>query len=106
MDKREAIIDGLKEFKKNLSKKLQINKMIFFGSRVSGDPNRWSDIDLIIISPEFRRKKFRNRALGFYKCWNLDYPVDFLCYTPEEFKKKSKQVTILREAVKNGIEIK
>lgn len=40
-----------------------------------------------------------------YDYWDLRYPVDFLCYTPEEFKKLSKQITTVREAVKEGVVI-
>ena len=40
-----------------------------------------------------------------YDYWNLDYPVDFLCYTPEEFEKKKKEISIVKEAVKEGIDI-
>jgi hypothetical protein len=35
-----------------------------------------------------------------------DYPVDFLCYTPEEFRKLSKQISLVKQAIKEGIEIK
>ena len=104
MDKKEHIND-LKEFKKNLSKLLFINKMILFGSRTYGTQKKWSDFDLIIVSKDFRNKISFRRSLGFYKYWNLDYPVDFLCYTPEEFNKLKKQITIVREAVEHGIEI-
>jgi len=31
--------------------------------------------------------------------------VDFLCYTPEEFKKFKRQVTLVSEAVRKGKEI-
>ena len=41
-----------------------------------------------------------------YDYWNLNYPVDFLCYTPKEFNKLKNQITIVREAVRDGIEIK
>ena len=79
--------------------------MIFFGSRVSGRPGQDSDIDLVIVSDYFEGKRSK-RALGFRSMWNLDYAVDFLCYTPEEFEKLSKQVSIVREAIETGIEIK
>jgi len=104
MDKKEHI-NSLKEFKKNLSKLVFINKMILFGSRAYDTPKKWSDFDLIIVSKDFRNKISFRRSLGFYKYWNLDYPVDFLCYTPEEFNKLRKQITIVKEAVENGIEI-
>ena len=102
---RRKHLDFLKEFKKNLSKQIPIERMFLFGSRAKGKPRRWSDFDLIIVSKKFRNVDSLKRAMGFYKYWHLDYPVDFLCYTPEEFKKLSKQITIVREAVKNGIEI-
>jgi len=33
------------------------------------------------------------------------YPVDFLCYTPEEFEKLRKRISIVSVALKTGIEI-
>lgn len=104
MDKQKHI-DFLKKFKEELSNKVPIEKMILFGSRAYGKPHRWSDFDLIIVSKKFRNLDTLKRSLGFYDYWNYDYPVDFLCYTPKEFNKLKKQMTIVREAAKNGIEI-
>ena len=105
MDNKKDIIKKLREFKKNIIN-IKVNKIIFFGSRVYGKFNKDSDIDLVIVSKNFEGKKFRYRSVGLYNYWNLDYPVDFLCYTPEEFNKLKKQITIVREAVMEGIEIK
>ena len=105
MDRRKTLINKLKAFKLRLNKELPIKKFIFFGSRAAGQFRKDSDIDIILVSNKFRNKKFRFRPLGFHNYWNLDYPVDFLCYTPEEFNKLRKQITIVREAVKEGIEI-
>ena len=105
MDKKETLIDGLKGFKKNLSRDMEIERIIFFGSRAHGHPSKDSDIDLLIVSEKFSDQKFYKRPVKLYDYWNLDYPVDFLCYTPEEFNRLSKQVTIVREALKTGIVI-
>jgi hypothetical protein len=40
-----------------------------------------------------------------YDFCDLNYPVDFLCYTPEEFNKLKKEVSIVSEALKEGVEI-
>jgi len=104
MDKK--IIAKLKEFKKKVSKDYPVNKIVFFGSRVSGRPHRWSDIDLLIVSNKFRKMDFIQRGAKMYDYWNLNYPVDFLCYTPKEFNKKKSEISIVREAVKEGIEIR
>ena len=79
--------------------------MIFFGSRAAGKPRRDSDIDLIMVSKKFKRLNFFQRGARMYDYWDLEYPVDFLCYSPDEFKRLRNQATIIREAVKNGIEI-
>lgn len=100
----KTIIKGIKEFKNKLSKEKKIDEIIFFGSRVKGKHKKYSDIDLIIVSPEFRGIK-TGRAIGLHKYWKLNYPVDFLCYTPEEFKKLKKQISIVSTALKEGITI-
>ena len=102
---RKKHIEYLKDFKRNLTKQIPIDRMLLFGSRAYGKPHRWSDFDLIIVSKKFRNVDSLHRALGFYDFWNIKYPVDFLCYTPEEFNKLKKQITIVKEAVENGIEI-
>lgn len=105
MGKKEFIIKSLRGFKSEANKEVPIKKIIFFGSRVTGKPHRWSDIDLVIVSDKFKKLRFRERATKMYDYWTLNYPVDFLCYTPEEFNKLKKQITIVREAVEKGIEI-
>ena len=102
MDKKKPeLIKQLEKFKKQN----KIEKMYFFGSMAHGKSHKYSDIDLIVVSKKFAGKGLLNRAPNLYMKWSLDYPVDFLCYTPEEFNKLKKQVTIVREAVKDGIEI-
>ena len=102
MDTRKSkLIRELKEFKKEN----KIEKMYLFGSRAKGKPHKWSDVDLIVVSKRFRKRGMLERAPPLYMKWDLDYPVDFLCYTPEEFNKLKRQFTVVREAAKNGIEI-
>jgi predicted nucleotidyltransferase len=105
MDRKKTIIGKLKEFKENVEKDMRIEKMILFGSYAKGKIHRWSDIDLIIVSPKFKKLNFFKRGAKMYDYWTLDYPVDFICFTPEEFNKRKKQITIVREALKNGIAI-
>jgi len=105
MDKKQDIIKKLIRFKKELNKRIRIDGMIFFGSRATGRAKKWGDIDLVVVSRNFENIKTYKRAKGFRDYWNLNYPVDFLCYTPAEFKRLSKRATIVREAVEEGIEI-
>jgi uncharacterized protein len=102
---RKKHLKYLSEFKRSLSSQIPIKKMYLFGSRAKGKPGRWSDFDLLIVSKAFRKREPFRRAEGLYEKWGIDYPVDFLCYTPEEFAVLKRQVTIVKEAVDRGIEI-
>jgi predicted nucleotidyltransferase len=105
MDRKTIIKSKLKSFKKAANEEFPIKKMYLFGSMVSGKPHKYSDIDLLIVSTKFRKLNFFKRGAKMYNYWNLNYPVDFLCYTPEEFQRLKKQVTIVSDAVKEGVEI-
>jgi predicted nucleotidyltransferase len=102
MGKNKArLIQQLREFKQ----RNKISKLYLFGSLASGRAHKFSDVDLIVVANRFRGKGPLERAPRLYMDWNLDYPVDFLCYTPGEFNRLKKQITIVREAVEKGIEI-
>lgn len=103
MDKKELIIK-LKEFKNKITEKNKVQKLILFGSQTNGKANKESDIDLIVVG-DFKQKQNRKRSPPLYLAWSLDIPVDFLCYTLEEFKQKKKQIGIVKQALAEGIEI-
>nr|AAU82290.1 nucleotidyltransferase [uncultured archaeon GZfos13E1] len=77
--------------------------MILFGSQVSGEADENSDVDLIVVGDEFKDKSPLKRPVALYLEWTMDYPVDFLCYTPEEFEEKRKEISIVRQAIKEGV---
>ncbi len=104
MGRKQDLI-ALRRFKEALSKKILVDRMILFGSRARGTAKKDSDFDLLIVSPSFRKKPSIERPVGLYLCWDINSPFDFLCYTPEEFKKLSRQWTIVRDAVREGVEI-
>ena len=105
MGGRKSIREKLRSFKYKVEREIPIDNMILFGSRVKGKKGKDIDIDLIIVSKKFKKLDFFQRGAKMYDYWDLRYPVDFLCYTPEEFNKLKKQITIVKEAVENGIEI-
>ncbi|MBI4181390.1 MAG: nucleotidyltransferase domain-containing protein [Candidatus Aenigmarchaeota archaeon] len=105
MSEKDRLILQLRRFRAAASREVPIEHMFLFGSRAWGIPHRYSDIDLVLVSRAFRRLGFRWRATKMYDFWTLHLPVDFLCYTPEEFNRLRRQRTIVREAVEHGIEI-
>lgn len=97
-------LELIKKFRKKLER-LGIDRIIFFGSRANGTFNSESDFDIIAISKNFKGVKWHKRPLKIYLAWKENKPLEVLCYTPEEFEKKKKQIGIVKTAVEEGIEI-
>ena len=98
-------IKRVREFARKISKHLDVKKVILFGSRARGDSLKHSDFDVIVISKDFEKIPFSRRAIILYDDWKHDISLEVLCYTPEEFKEKKGQISIIKEVIKEGIEI-
>ncbi|MHA1470725.1 MAG: nucleotidyltransferase domain-containing protein [Candidatus Asgardarchaeia archaeon] len=103
MGKKTANIEEIKEFLRRISKKYKIRRAIIFGSAARGEFGEDSDVDLIIVSDFFKDKSPLERPVPLYLEWDLDYPVDFICYTIEEFEKIKKRPSIVKIALEEGI---
>lgn len=103
MVKKRDIIKELRAFRKSLE--IDIDRMLLFGSHARGDSGKYSDVDLIIVSRMFEGQKQYKRAVPFYRKWGMDLAVDFLCFTPEEFEEAKENVSVVREAVREGVAI-
>jgi len=95
----------VRKFASRLKKKYRVQKLIMFGSRARGDHLKSSDYDFVIVSQDFEGLRFGERMALVSELWEAPYGLEALCYTPEEFERKSNQITIVREAVREGIEI-
>ena len=102
----KKLVKELEKFRIKVQDETPLDKVILFGSRATGKAKKDSDVDLLVVSPKFRRKKSFNRGIKLHLQWNLKYPVDFICLTPEEFKERKKEVGFIKEIVKEGIEIR
>ena len=100
-----ALIAELKRFRRRIAKPYQVRHMILFGSQARGDVRKDSDVDLIVVSPRFQRKNMIDRASMLHLEWDLGRPVDFLCYTPQEFRELSRRPSIVKVAIEEGVPI-
>lgn len=94
------------QYLNNLQKIFQIEKAIVFGSAAQGKMSRNSDIDFLVISPDFKGKSFLKRFMILSRNRQGEarkIAMDILAYTPEEFKKLRKNSAILNQAAKEGI---
>ena len=86
-DKIEKIIQV---YLQDLSAKIKIDTAILFGSALSGKFSEGSDIDLLILSSEFRKMSDSDRFDLLYTSRlskvTQSTPMDIFGLTPEEYK--------------------
>lgn len=105
MDRTASQITNLvKQYVKQL-KKLHINpeKILLYGSYAKGKPCSHSDIDLLVISKDFRKSNPINRLEQLsIATIPLNAPIEAIGYTPEEIEKNKEQ-SIFWEQIKNSL---
>ncbi len=81
----KAIIEGYTEELKKLG--IRAQRVILYGSYAGGHPREDSDIDLIVISEDFKNINLRERleTLGL-AAGRVFEPIEALGYTEEEVK--------------------
>jgi len=93
------------DFARRLHEEVGAQKVILFGSRARGDWLQESDYDFVVVAERFEGVHFVKRPVELYQYWEGQPGVELLCYTPEEFERKRRQISIVREAVREGIEL-
>jgi uncharacterized protein len=90
------------EIVNTIAVKFNPDKIILFGSYASGNPNRDSDLDLLIISssdlPRHKRAyEIRKSLIGSI------LPLDIIVYTPEEFEnERAIKYSFIYDAIRNS----
>ncbi len=103
MDRETTTI--AKRFAAHIKKVYEPEKIILFGSRAREDNFKRSDFDFIIVSKKFKGIPFMQRLPKMYDYWNEDVDIEPICYTPDEFRRKSREQGIVRKAIEEGIEL-
>ena len=83
----------LKEAKRAVKKYLEllrkenfpVENAYIFGSYARGDFKEFSDIDVCIISPKFRRNFIKNEQYLWRKTIEIDSRIEPIGYAPEDF---------------------
>lgn len=87
---------------------ITVTELIVFGSRARDDYRERSDVDILIVSPDFTDTPYYQRPRPFARDWpygELPTP-EFICLTPKEFdERKDKQPNLIRTAVEEGVSL-
>jgi hypothetical protein len=107
MSKKDAIKSKIRETLERLLKEkgINIDKIVLFGSLITGEFRKDSDIDIIIVSTNFRDKSIFERVklttgIGRGLVSRLKMPFDLIYYSDEEWEKEN--FLIINEAKEKG----
>ena len=81
-----------------LTEEFKPEKVIIFGSRVRGDADEDSDIDVIVVSSFFANVPFLKRMASVLKKVPFPKHVDYLCYTRGEYERIKDESSIITNA--------
>jgi predicted nucleotidyltransferase len=93
------------DFARRLREEVGAETVILFGSRARGDWLKESDYDFIVVSQRFQEVPWPHRPVELYRLWAGSPGVELLCYTPEEFQRKRRQISVVAEALREGIQL-
>ncbi len=100
------IIETIEKFVKELKKqKINVDKVILYGSRVSGKVHEYSDIDVAIVSPDFGRDRYEEGARLFEIACKIDPLIEPVPISPESYENDT-WVPLIYEIRTKGIELK
>jgi len=90
--RRDKTSIKIEKFLNLLKDNIEVEKVILFGSLVRGKQKRWSDIDLAVVSDNFRKMDFHKRLvfLGMLAWQAKATEIEALGYTKDEYKKATK----------------
>lgn len=90
----------VKEYKRELKRhNISISKIILYGSFAHGNPKPYSDIDLIVVSPDLVRfSLLKRQEILSQLAMNIEAPLEVIGYTPKELENSDH--TIFGQVIK------
>lgn len=98
------ILNNIKKLIKALAKHhIHIEKAYLFGSYANGTSKEWSDIDLALISENFKGNRFLDKQMINPIAMKIDNRFEIHPYKTDEFNENIRWFT--KEITEHGIEI-
>jgi len=87
---------------------VSVSRALLYGSVARGDHGTDSDVDILVVSPEFDDVAGARRGRPFRDAWNYDSfgAVDFLTYTPDEYEEfRERPNSLIKTAEGEGVQL-
>lgn len=99
---RKAITIAKRYIQELRRHKIRVTRAYLYGSYAGGKADRDSDIDIVVVSPQFTGVRFKDSYAISRYCRNIDLRISPLAYRPEHFTEDD---IIPHEAMTHGIRI-
>ncbi len=100
--KRNKMIKELKKWVSELDREFDVTHAYLFGSYAKGHPTKWSDIDVAVVSPNFKGIRFYDYRMLIPYLRKMPSALEVHPFKDKDFTVSN---LFVRE-VKNGIKIK
>jgi predicted nucleotidyltransferase len=96
---KSKTVAAIKFFEERLiDENVNVSRIILFGSQAEGKASADSDVDLVLISKDFKNKNIFKRLEMIKKAEiatikKFMIPIDIIMMTPEEFKRGTSLVS-------------
>lgn len=87
---------------------VDVERAIVFGSVARGDHSESSDVDVILVSPDFEGVPGAHRGRPFREVWTYERygSVDFIEYTPREYREyRNDGDGLIQKAEEQGVRV-
>lgn len=101
--KKNLIIKKIKKWADGLEGTLAISQVYLFGSYAKGHPSKWSDIDVAVVSKNFKGVRFLDHKMLIPYLRNMPSTLEIHPFSKNDFNTKN---LFVKEIVKSGIKIK
>jgi len=105
VSKSSSMNGGFRKFLARLVRDMAPDRVILFGSRARGEHRARSDYDILVVAKRFRGVPWVERAFLVVRLWDLPLDLEAICLTPEEFRRRSSELSIIGEAVRLGVTV-
>ena len=97
------VTEALDRFRAALAREVRVDRLVLFGSHAHGTADRWSDIDVAVISPDLSDPRYAVPLMARLRV-QIDPAISPMAFTPAEWQDCGEG-SFAREVKRTGIEL-